>query len=97
MRRPALGRAVWPENGARRVSATRSPPSPPRGAVSTSRSEVALHWVVTVIWNGVMVHDDVEIGGKTGRGRKEGPEPGPFWLQDHGSAVEFRNVWVEAR
>jgi len=49
---------------------------------------------ITLIWNGVKVHDDYEITGKTGAGRVEGPEPGSILLQDHGAKVKFRNLWI---
>jgi len=49
---------------------------------------------ITVIQNGVVIHDDYEIPGKTGAGQKEGPAPGPILLQDHGNPVRFRNVWM---
>ncbi|MGK3208542.1 family 16 glycoside hydrolase [Amycolatopsis sp. MEPSY49] len=53
---------------------------------------------VTVVWNGVTVHNDVAITGPTGGGDPEGPGLGAIRLQDHGDAGEnprFRNVWVE--
>jgi hypothetical protein len=49
---------------------------------------------LTLVWNGVKVHDDVEIKDKTGAGKPEGPEPGPILLQDHGAPVRFRNLWI---
>jgi len=49
---------------------------------------------ITVVWNGVKVHDDYEIKDKTGAGKPEGPEPGPILFQDHGAKVKFRNVWI---
>ena len=49
---------------------------------------------ITVIWNGVKVHDDYEITGKTGAGKPEGPEPAPILFQDHGAKVKFRNIWI---
>lgn len=49
---------------------------------------------ITVIHNGVAVHDDVEITGKTGAGRKEAPKPMPILLQNHGNPVRFRNIWI---
>jgi len=52
---------------------------------------------ITVVWNGVKVHDDVELKDKTGAGRPEGPEPGPILLQDHGAPVRFRNIWIVPR
>jgi len=49
---------------------------------------------ITVFHNGVLIHDNVEIQNKTGAGRPEGPEPGPILLQEHGSEVCLRNIWV---
>jgi len=49
---------------------------------------------ITVLHNGTLIHDDVELANKTGAGRPEGPEPGPILLQDHGHAVRFRNIWI---
>jgi hypothetical protein len=48
----------------------------------------------TVRHNGVLIHDDVELENKTGAGEPEGPQPGPILLQDHGNAVQFRNIWI---
>jgi hypothetical protein len=50
---------------------------------------------VTVHWNGVLVHDGVEVPGSTAGGEVEGPEPGPIVLQDHGHRVRYRNVWIQ--
>lgn len=50
---------------------------------------------VTVLHNGVLIHDNVEIDGTTGSSPvKESAEPGPIYLQDHGNPVKFRNIWV---
>ncbi len=49
---------------------------------------------VTVWHNGVVIHDDVALKGKTGAGRPEGPEPMPILFQNHGNPVRFRNVWL---
>ena len=45
--------------------------------------------------NGVVVHDNVEINGKTGGSRND-PEgtPGPLLLQGHGNPLQYRNIWV---
>lgn len=50
---------------------------------------------VTVRWNGVLVHDNVEIprvtlGGIDNKMRRTGP----ILLQDHGSPVKYRNIWI---
>ncbi|SMD25750.1 family 16 glycoside hydrolase [Kibdelosporangium aridum] len=53
---------------------------------------------VTVVWNGVTVHNNVEIDGSTGGGDPENASPGSIRLQDHGDAGEnprFRNIWIE--
>ncbi len=53
---------------------------------------------MTVWHNGVKVHDDVEVPhATTAHPVPEGPEPGPVYLQDHGSPVRFRNIWVMER
>ena len=51
--------------------------------------------VITVRHNGVVVHEEYEIPGKTGYGQQEGPQPLPLRLQDHGSPIQFRNIWLE--
>jgi hypothetical protein len=53
---------------------------------------------VTVVWNGVTVHQDFVVDGPTGGGAAEGSTAGPLRLQDHGDPgenVRFRNIWVE--
>ncbi|MBB5801063.1 hypothetical protein F4560_000831 [Saccharothrix ecbatanensis] len=54
---------------------------------------------VTVVWNGRVVHNDVEIDGTTrGHSLPENDSPGGIRLQDHGDAGEnpkYRNIWIE--
>lgn len=55
----------------------------------------------TVLHNGVLVHDHVELQGGTGW---DGPhaisdfkphgDKGPISLQDHGNPVRYRNIWI---
>jgi len=55
----------------------------------------------TVLHNGILVHDHVELEGGTGW---KGPhaisdyrphgDTGPISLQDHGNPVRYRNIWV---
>jgi len=52
---------------------------------------------LTVVQNGVTVHNYVDIPNKTGGGQAEGPDPLPILLQNHGNPVEYRNVWMVAR
>lgn len=52
----------------------------------------------TVIHNGVLVQDNMELVGPTTNGRRAPYEAHedrlPITLQDHGHPVRFRNVWV---
>jgi hypothetical protein len=50
---------------------------------------------ITVVWNGVKVHDNVEITGPTAASLG-GPmvKEGPIMLQDHGSKVRYRDLWI---
>lgn len=49
---------------------------------------------ITVRHNGMAVHRDYEITGKTGNGQPEGLQALPIHFQDHGNPVHFRNVWI---
>jgi hypothetical protein len=61
---------------------------------------------ITVLHNGVKIHDDVKLVRKDKDGKEEivkfttaGMEtdpctPGPLMLQDHGNPVQFRNIWL---
>jgi len=50
---------------------------------------------MTVHHNGVLIHDDLELPRSTRASPvKEGPEPGPVYLQNHGNPVRFKNIWV---
>jgi hypothetical protein len=53
---------------------------------------------VTVLHNGVLVHDNVELTGPTAHGErppyKPGPDKLPLGLQDHGDPVRYRNIWI---
>ncbi|GMV26966.1 MAG: hypothetical protein AMXMBFR58_29970 [Phycisphaerae bacterium] len=48
---------------------------------------------LTVLHNGVLIQDHVEIKEPTGGGDK-GTGDGPIHLQDHGNTVKYRNIWV---
>ena len=51
--------------------------------------------VMTVKHNGVLIHDKLQINGKTGGSRNE-PEgtPGIIKLQGHGNPLQYRNIWI---
>jgi len=49
---------------------------------------------VTILHNGVKIHDNAELTKSTGGGQPEKATPGPIQLQNHNDPVVFRNVWV---
>ena len=51
---------------------------------------------MTVTWNGVKVHDNTKVTtDNTTAGLGGDPaKSGPLMLQDHGSPVQYRNIWV---
>ena len=51
---------------------------------------------ITVIHNGVAIHENLELPGVTGGAinDKEG-QPAGLMLQDHGNPVQYRNIWVQ--
>jgi hypothetical protein len=67
----------------------------PRFAADGSLTQPAR---VTVLHNGVLVHDDVALAGRTAHGRPARYAPHadrlPLMLQDHGEPVRYRNIWV---
>jgi hypothetical protein len=51
--------------------------------------------VVSVVWNGVKVHDKVEINHPTRASLDTPPAAeGPIMLQNHGTPVQYRNIWL---
>lgn len=49
---------------------------------------------ITVLQNGVPIHQDYSIIAKTGGGKQEGPVLFPTKFQDHSNPVRFRNIWI---
>jgi hypothetical protein len=49
---------------------------------------------ITVVHNGITIHDDLELPRPTAgaKGKNHAPT-GALRLQDHGDAVEYRNIW----
>jgi len=48
---------------------------------------------VTIRHNDVLIHDNIELKSTPGGGRSD-QKPGAIFLQDHGDAVRFRNIWL---
>lgn len=50
---------------------------------------------MSVLHNGVWIHDSVEITSSTTAAMNDGKTArGPIMLQDHGNPVRFRNIWL---
>ena len=52
---------------------------------------------ITVLHNGVVVHNNLDIEGTTSHKRKAAYRPhesGYIHLQDHGNPIRFRNIWI---
>jgi len=50
---------------------------------------------ITVVQNGITIHDNQEITGPTGAaGKKQEVAKATLKLQNHGNPVRFRNVWL---
>lgn len=49
---------------------------------------------VTIVQNGVVIHEDLELPSNTPGRHKEGPEADAIYLQGHGNPVVYRNIWV---
>lgn len=58
--------------------------------------EVAESPRLTLLHNGIVVHNNIEIPSVTPGGitNDRRVARGPLMLQDHGNAVSFRNIWV---
>ncbi|MCM8527523.1 MAG: DUF1080 domain-containing protein [Lentisphaeraceae bacterium] len=64
-------------------------------AVVDENGKVVKHAKMTVMHNGIVIHDNLEIVGKTGGSRGEPiGTPGPMKFQGHGNPVQYRNIWI---
>ncbi len=64
-------------------------------AAKYEKGEVVDPPLMTVRHNGVTIHKNVELTSESPAALSSAsPEPGPIYLEDRGSKVRFRNVWV---
>jgi hypothetical protein len=50
---------------------------------------------LTVLWNGIKVHENQTAPTPTGDSERPNAGSGPIRIQDHGNLVYYRNIWVE--
>ena len=66
-----------------------------RSARVSEDGEVLEKTRLTVLQNGIVIHNNVELPGVTVLAIDEQVgTPGPILLQDHGNDVKYRNIWV---
>ena len=66
-----------------------------RAARVGEAGEIAENARVTVLQNGIVIQNNVQMLGTTGGATDEdAAEPGPLRLQDHGNPVKYRNIWI---
>lgn len=52
----------------------------------------------TVYLNGELLYDDIELDALKGAAGRLGlAEEGPIYLQEHGTAYQFRNIWIQEK
>ena len=66
-----------------------------RSARVNDAGEVEENARLTVVQNGLVIHNNVQTKGVTGGAvDEEVGAPGPLLLQDHGNLVAYRNIWA---
>ena len=66
-----------------------------RSARVSENGEVLEKTRLTVLQNGIVIHNNIELPGVTVLAIDEQVgTPGPILLRDHGNDVKYRNIWV---
>jgi len=66
-----------------------------RSARVDKNNEVSEKTRLTVLQNGIVIHNNIELPGVTVLAIDEQVgDPGPLLLQDHGNDVKYRNIWI---
>ena len=65
-----------------------------RTPVMDKNGKIKIKPRITAVHNGVLIHEDVEIPRSTISQEYPQKASGPIHLQDHGSAVRYRNIWA---
>ncbi|MYE91153.1 DUF1080 domain-containing protein [Candidatus Poribacteria bacterium] len=66
-----------------------------RAARVSESGEIEENARATVLQNGIVIQNNVQIQGATGGATgDDAAAPGPLRLQDHGNPVKYRNIWV---
>lgn len=60
-----------------------------------SQAHMTRKAVITVLHNGVPIHENLETDTTPGGVDYKLLEPGPLYIQDHGNPVWYRNIWVQ--
>lgn len=67
-----------------------------RAAKVDENNELLEPAIITVVHNGVVVHNNLKLYSTTGGSIEKHPRSiGPLLLQDHGCPVVYRNIWVQ--
>ncbi len=66
-----------------------------RAARVDENGEVLEQPRITVIHNGVVIHDDLKLKTTPGGVNYDLKKAGGLYLQDHGDPVRYRNIWVK--
>ncbi len=65
-----------------------------RAPVFNASGAIVRRAILTVLHNGVLIQDHVEIAATPGGVREKESPTGPIFLQDHQCPIRYRNIWI---